>query len=168
MQETDLIAINCIQPFNNADLIPDGIHDAIAGLVSNVAPPDWTAWEAGNRPGFFYGNEDAYKAELGSPDARDVLSRLNADGFISRYGLTGKLPDFQTYAEQVFGNGSQFAVLARRYPPMRRKLAVLLNTYLVLAPSLRAYFDQTGLMSAAALVPSQDAASAHVQPVPNR
>ncbi len=155
MQVTGLIAINCIQPFNNTDLIPDGVHDAIAGLVSDVAPPDWTAWETGNKSGFRYGDLEAYKRELSDPDARNVLRHLNADGFVSQYGLTGKLADFESYSEQVFGNGRQFAALVSQYLPMQHKLAVLLDTYLAVAPTLRPYFDSTGLTRAAHLSPAQ-------------
>ncbi len=166
MQVPGVIAINCIQPFNNTDLIPDGVHDAIAGLVSNVAPPNWTAWETGNKSGFRYGDMEAYKAELSDPDARNVSRRLNADGFVSQYGLTGKLADFESYAEQVFGHGSSFAALVRQYSPMKHKLAVMLGTYLSLAPSLRTYFDQTGLASAAGISPSPGATTVQARPTP--
>ena len=155
VQIPGLVIVDCQQPVANAPYQAANVHDALAALVIDAAPPDWTAWRAANKPGFRYDNLDAYKAELSDPDARDLAARLNEDGFVSRYGLVGEENDFQTYAEQVFGNGRKFAALVSQSSPMQHKLAVLLDTYLALAPSLRTYFDSTGLTRAARLSPAR-------------
>ena len=155
LQIPGLMVIDCQQPVANAPYQAANVHDALAALVIDAAPPDWTAWRAANKPGSRYGNLDAYKAELSDPDARDLETRLNEDGFVSRYGLVGEENDFQTYAEQVFGNGLAFASLVRQHEPMQRKLAVLMQTYFGFAPALQSYFDSTGLTRAARVSPAQ-------------
>ncbi len=166
LQVPGMIAVNCSSASNNVDFIEDTVHQAIAGRVRDVAPPDWRVWQSGNKPGFRYGNFEDYKAELSDPDARAVVRRLNQAGFVSRYGLTGTVGDFETYAEQTFGHGAQFAALVRQYPLMQRKLGLLLQSYLQAAPALSVYFDQTGLASAAGLSPSSGAKTAQARPAP--
>ena len=168
VQAPGLVVVDCQQPIANAPYQAAGIHDAVAALVINVAAPDWAKWRAANEPSFLYGDFDAYKAELSDTGAHDLATRLNRNGFVSRYSLVGAENDFQTYAEQAFGHGGEFASLVRQYPPMQQKLRILLDTYLALAPSLRGYFDQTGLANAAGLGPPPDAAAAQAQPTAAR
>ncbi len=166
LQVPGMIAVNCSSASNNIGFIEDTVHQAIAGRVRDVAPPDWRVWEAGNKPGFRYGNFEDYKAELSDPDARAVVRRLNQAGFVSRYGLTGTIGDFESYAEQAFGHGLEFATLVRQYPLMQRKLGLLMQSYLQAAPSLRVYFGQTGLASAAGPSPSSGAKTAQARSTP--
>ena len=99
IQVPGLIVVGCKQPVANAPYQAANIHDALAALVMDAAPPDWMAWQAARKLGFRYGDMTAYKTELGDPDARDLAARLNEDGFVGRYSLVGKENDFQSYAE---------------------------------------------------------------------
>ncbi len=164
VQGPGFVAINCIQAPANQGREQAAVHDALAAKVTDLSPPDWQRWERNNPSGFEYGNLDAYKAELEDPDARVLVSHLNGDGFVSRYGLLTRVSDFESYAEQAFKDGAAFAVVAREHPRMQRKLRILIDTYLALAPSLRTYFDQTGLASAAGVGRSADATAAQSRP----
>ncbi len=110
--------------------------------------------QAANPQGVAYGNFEAYKIELGDTCARELVARSNSEGFVSRYGVAGKIPDIESYAVQVFRHGLAFTSLVRQHEPMQRKLAVLMQTYLGVAPALQSYFDSTGLTRAAHLSPA--------------
>ena len=167
-QAPGLVAINCSRPVEGTPYITANTHGMVAAKVTDIGLPNWTLWKAANRPGFKYGDLDAFKAALHDPDAWTLTRRLNQEGFVNGFGLVGEENDFETYAEQAFGHGAEFASLVRQYPPMQQKLRILLDTYLALAPSLRDYFDQTGLANAAGLGLSPDAAAAQAQPTAAR
>ena len=147
VQAPNVIGVNCGP--NNRRGISSVVHSAIAGRLLDWAPPNWAAWEATNESGFKYGDLAAYKKELDDPDAREVNAFLNTRGFVGRFGLTGRDPDFESYAEQVFGHGAEFAAIVRANPAMRGKLRLLIRCYLQVAPDLRRYFERTGLLAAA-------------------
>ena len=166
VQGPGFVAINCIEAAANQGRERAAVHDALAAKVTDLSPPDWQRWESSNPSDFAYGNLDAYKAELEDPDARVLVSHLNGDGFVNRYGLLTRVSDFESYAEQTFGNVDAFAAVAHEHPRMQRKLRILIDTYLALAPSLRTYFDQTGLASSAGVGRSADATTARSRPAP--
>ena len=147
VQAPGLTAINCMPA--NRQVLRDIVHSSIAGKLLHAAPPDWSAWDGMNESGFKYGDLEAFKKELDDPDARNVRAGLNARGFVAKIGLTGRDSDFQSYAEQVFGHGAEFAAIVRANPAMRGKLRLLIRCYLQVAPDLRRYFERTGLLAAA-------------------
>ncbi len=155
VQVPGTIVVSCFDAASSKTYLEASLHDSMAALVILESPPDWSAWQAANPHGFAYGNFEAYKVELGDTGARELVAHLNIEGFVSRYGVAGRIPDFESYAEQVFGNGMAFATLVREHEPMQRKLAVLMQTYLGFAPALQSYFDSTGLTRAARLSPAQ-------------
>ena len=127
----------------------DTVHHELSSIVRRQITFDVTAWEAINPSGFAYMDTSTYKATLrdaGSVEGDDALHRA---GFVSRYGQTTLDNDWNTYAERVFGHGTEFAKQVARFLPMRRKTRILMDVYLSLDPGFAAYFQRTGLSQAA-------------------
>jgi hypothetical protein len=67
-------------------------------------------------------------------------------GFISAYGSTSPENDFNTYAQTIFHEPARMKHLARAYPLIARKLALVLDAYIRVDDRLRETFSQNGLL----------------------
>ncbi len=126
----------------------DSFHHELSSVVRNQVLFDVSEWTSNNPAGFNYLSLEAYKALLARPPSVDGDAVLHSQGFVAAYGTTSLDNDWNTYAEKVFGHGSQFATLIRDYPRMRAKTRQLLDIYTKLDSRFDAYFTQSGLRRA--------------------
>ncbi len=131
----------------------DTVHHELSSIVRRETTFNVTTWEAANPKGFRYMSLQGYKAVLADagPVAGDAA--LHRAGFVSQYGQTSLDNDWNTYAERIFGHGTEFARWLTVEPARRPKTRLLMDVYMSLDPRFTAYFQHTGLTKAASANP---------------
>lgn len=143
------ICLNAGYPTDAGDVTTRLFHHELSSLVRLGAPFDDARWASYNPPGFKYLDEAAYRDLLKNHPHESGNPVLNAKGFVRPYGESDLDNDWNTYAEEAFGDGTAFAALIRPYPRMRSKTAMLIDIYSGLNPAFKDYFERTGLTAAA-------------------
>ena len=145
-----LFGVNCVDAEDNRQFDIISVHNQIAALVLAKYSPDLASWDHLNPPSFHYGNMADVQNELRNPDSRQGTAILLANGFVAPLGTTNIKNDFDTFAGEVFGDTNSFVPSLKQYPPLRGKTRLLMSIYLQKAPTLKTFFDQSGLTDAAA------------------
>ena len=145
-----MIAVN-FEGINDPSTRPfdiDTVHHELSSIVRRQVTFNVTSWESANPAGFSYMSREGYKAVLSDAGAVEGTPALHRLGFISHYGQTSLDNDWNTYAERVFGHGTEFAQWLIAEPALRAKTRILIDVYQSLDPRFGAYFEQTGLSRA--------------------
>jgi hypothetical protein len=144
------ICLNAGDPADAGEVTTRLFHHELSSLVRLGAPFDDARWASFNPAGFKYLDEAAYRVLLKSHPHEGGDAALNAQGFVRPYGESDLDNDWNTYAEEAFGNAAAFSTLIRPYPRMQGKTAMLIDVYSHLDPAFRSYFERTGLIAATA------------------
>ncbi len=128
----------------------DTFHHELSSHVRVAARLDDARWASFNAAGAGYLDEAAYRRLIAEGQHAGGDPALYEAGFVRPYGRSDIDDDWNTFAEQVFGHGPDFAILIRGYPRLRGKTALMLDAYQGLDPAFAPYFDSTGLRAAVA------------------
>lgn len=100
---------------------------------------DQDAWKAANPPGFSYLGDGVEAVKQGKASTRGD-DMLNAQGFVSQYSQSTLENDFNGYAARLWTGDAALWQLAKKHPPIHRKLALVLGFYQQIHPTLDAAF----------------------------
>lgn len=116
------------------------LHHELSSLVMRADPLTWSQWAAFAPAGWHYWEQPADALRhAGMPDPS-----LDT-GFLNAYGATNLENDFNMYAEGMFENPQYVARLAQEHPLIRKKLDLVMQTYIAVDPAFAEIFRKMGL-----------------------
>jgi hypothetical protein len=122
-----------------------GVHHEFSSLIWLRNPPLIARWTTFLPVGWAPAANNAIALAAAVNDEKSTGQADRTDGFLSNYGATNAENDFNVYAEVIFSNAKRVARLAKVYPVVAHKTAMLMAAYTNLDSRFESVFQSMGL-----------------------
>jgi hypothetical protein len=116
------------------------VHHELSSFVLRVDAATWPQWAEFAPAGWQFVEDPGGALRRGDTPAPPLEM-----GFLSAYGATNLENDFNVYAETIFTEPANLALLARQHPLIRRKLDLVLAAYVAIDQRFADRFQLMGL-----------------------